>query len=396
MVGSKDRKMKKNSLTTEKGQSLVILAILLVVLLAFVALALDGGNTYVRRRQAQTAADAGALAGARQLCETASASEAILAAQDYAITRNGSDTADVTVFLDDGQVQVDTKITFDTFLAHLIGRPQMEVQATATAECQSPGAGQGIIPTAWACNPPINPPPPDEDGDCEQDTITPEELEEYLTNPPLPHCSPICPELYIIMNTDSTGDEYCAPDGTIDCDFDGDGENDLIAQGDRSWLNLDGGNPSDVEMRSWVEDGYAGELFIHTWFAGSPGAQTPVFNSVSTRIGDFLIIPVFDDLCGSEPSADGACSDSFHDQDTVVVGNGQSYFHVIGFSIFVPTCVDSGGQDVCPGHNEAVVNGMDHQEKTIEGYFIEGTVSGLGGGGSQGVDVGSYVLFLIK
>lgn len=51
----------------EKGQALIILAIVMVVLLLFAALAIDGGSLFVLRRQAQNASDAGAMAGARQL-----------------------------------------------------------------------------------------------------------------------------------------------------------------------------------------------------------------------------------------------------------------------------------------------------------------------------------------
>jgi hypothetical protein len=48
----------------EEGQVLVIVVVAIIALLAFVALAVDGGLAYVDRRSAQNAADAGALAGA--------------------------------------------------------------------------------------------------------------------------------------------------------------------------------------------------------------------------------------------------------------------------------------------------------------------------------------------
>jgi hypothetical protein len=51
----------------EQGQAIVIMAFIMIGLLAFLALAIDGGNTFVERRRAQNAADAGALAGARTL-----------------------------------------------------------------------------------------------------------------------------------------------------------------------------------------------------------------------------------------------------------------------------------------------------------------------------------------
>lgn len=51
----------------ERGQAIVIMAFALIALLAFAALAIDGGNAYVERRRSQNGADAGALAGARQI-----------------------------------------------------------------------------------------------------------------------------------------------------------------------------------------------------------------------------------------------------------------------------------------------------------------------------------------
>ena len=49
----------------ENGQALVQVALMLVVLLGFLALAVDVSQVYLKRRQLQNAADAGALEGAR-------------------------------------------------------------------------------------------------------------------------------------------------------------------------------------------------------------------------------------------------------------------------------------------------------------------------------------------
>ena len=54
----------------ESGQILVFVVLFMIGLFAMLALVLDGGNTYAKRRAAQNAADAGALAGARTLCIT--------------------------------------------------------------------------------------------------------------------------------------------------------------------------------------------------------------------------------------------------------------------------------------------------------------------------------------
>lgn len=48
----------------ERGQVLVLVALVIVLLLGFAALALDGGNIYADRRSAQAAADTAALSGA--------------------------------------------------------------------------------------------------------------------------------------------------------------------------------------------------------------------------------------------------------------------------------------------------------------------------------------------
>ncbi|MGB9641068.1 MAG: pilus assembly protein TadG-related protein, partial [Anaerolineales bacterium] len=56
----------KRMLKQEKGQAIVLIALAMVVLLGFTALAIDGGMLYSDRRHAQNAADAAALAGALQ------------------------------------------------------------------------------------------------------------------------------------------------------------------------------------------------------------------------------------------------------------------------------------------------------------------------------------------
>jgi hypothetical protein len=53
----------------ERGQSLVLVVFMLVVLLVFAGLAIDGGMAFLERRRMQNAADAGALAGTRELAE---------------------------------------------------------------------------------------------------------------------------------------------------------------------------------------------------------------------------------------------------------------------------------------------------------------------------------------
>ncbi|HUG04966.1 MAG TPA: pilus assembly protein TadG-related protein [Candidatus Limnocylindria bacterium] len=72
----------------ERGQALILIAAALGGLLLGIGLALDTGQLFVARRAAQTAADAGAWAGAAVLYAGGSAAQARTAATDDA-TRNG-------------------------------------------------------------------------------------------------------------------------------------------------------------------------------------------------------------------------------------------------------------------------------------------------------------------
>ena len=52
-----------NHLKREEGQSAVMMALAMIVLIAFVALVVDMGNIYAQRRQVQNAVDAASFAG---------------------------------------------------------------------------------------------------------------------------------------------------------------------------------------------------------------------------------------------------------------------------------------------------------------------------------------------
>ncbi|HEX6607475.1 MAG TPA: pilus assembly protein TadG-related protein, partial [Chloroflexia bacterium] len=56
-----------NSRRVVKGQTVVIVALCALALLAFVGLAVDGGSTLLQRRTMQNGADAGALAAVQAM-----------------------------------------------------------------------------------------------------------------------------------------------------------------------------------------------------------------------------------------------------------------------------------------------------------------------------------------
>jgi hypothetical protein len=360
---------------SEAGQSMVLFGLLLVVLFGMLALVMDGGYAFLQRREAQTAADAGALAGARELCITGDAALATNAAIAYAISRNSALEADVSII--DGEVQVTTRIPFPTFFGRVLGRPSMTSSALAAAGCFAPSAANGILPVAWNCSPPI--------GGSDS-----------------PDCQIIYNKLYVIMDSKGSSDDfYCQdppnsglPAGALDCDYDDDGLNDVLAGGDRSWLDLNGGGGGSSELVDWINGGFVGEVYYHTWFGGQSGVANDVFQAAHGRVGDYVLFPVFDQYCdGGLPES--FCPAYYHAQDTTVPSGGTAtlYYHVITFALFYITCVDAPPYGPCPGHEAA---GLPNNVMTIEGFFVKGFVKGIKGRPSDGVDAGAYTLYLTR
>lgn len=85
-------KIRHNVAIHEDGATLVLIAIVLVMLIAFAALALDVGHLYVVRNELHNAADAGALAGARRLLN--SDGSVFFGANDIAHTAAEANRAD--------------------------------------------------------------------------------------------------------------------------------------------------------------------------------------------------------------------------------------------------------------------------------------------------------------
>jgi len=123
----------------ERGQSIILVTIVLMALFVFAAVAVDGARLYALRRQMQNAADAGALAGAYQTCSEGPRGQIIYRATAEAARfarLNEAQAVDVTVNLKKNTVGVVASITFPTFFAGLVGIPELSIQARATAMCQ--------------------------------------------------------------------------------------------------------------------------------------------------------------------------------------------------------------------------------------------------------------------
>ncbi|HVM24458.1 MAG TPA: pilus assembly protein TadG-related protein [Candidatus Limnocylindrales bacterium] len=148
--------------SAERGQVLVIFSLLIVILLAFAGMSVDIGRQQAERRYVQTAADAAALAGCRELIEGSSDAAAAATARQVAEMNLGSSPsgtnsaiAETPTYADlDGNgvietdemssgilvsssgVRVAISGTMDTMLARLVGVSTFDVGARARCALQ--------------------------------------------------------------------------------------------------------------------------------------------------------------------------------------------------------------------------------------------------------------------
>lgn len=142
----------KNRISDEAGASMIVVALSLVVLFGFAALAIDGGFLLVERRLAQNAADNAVLAGAWAGCSSSEA--AGNTAAEASVVKNGYTAPELSFFQhaapDDDLWEAQVTTSVDHKFAPLIGFSSSGVAAKAQAICV-PGGGAGTIETGiWA------------------------------------------------------------------------------------------------------------------------------------------------------------------------------------------------------------------------------------------------------
>ena len=419
--------------SSERGQSLVLVALLFLAFAAILALVLDGGSAYAARRQAQNAADAGALAGASYMCEHRDASGGVNKAVQFAVSNGAVNPPAVVANLNTGSVVVTATVQKDTFFAGLIGVSQVSPRAVAEARCRPP-VGMGILPVAWSCRETVV------EGEilpglgcaqkfgdsntyilmdsvkvvgkqCKGKNIDPDDPACYTQN------DLMCDQLLDDNGNGSIDSiEFTTiTTGTIDCDLNNDGINELMAGGARSWLDLNGGGGGANELTNWIKNGFPDPISPHTWLPEESGVSTSIFHTAAaSAVGKDVILPVFDKICSNypnditDPETKAACNVFLAFDDRTKASSNMN-FHVITFAKFHVTCVQTGknkvtaepalglhGNDPCPGHQKAVDNkSIDENDKTIEGYFTNDQIYGYGGSGSF-VDAGAFVVVLVR
>jgi hypothetical protein len=248
-------------LRSESGQALVVSVLFIVVLLGGIALTLDVGSWYREHRQAQTTADAAALAGAQLLAT--SPSQAQTAAQTYADKNGGGiDTPNGITFRSDftpnDTVVITVTRTAPGFFAKLFSIDSVTVHAKAAARAAVP------IDARWAA------------------PITVNKLHPLLSGPGCP-----------CFNQDTT-----IPLGKTG------------APGAFALVNLDNnagpGTIGASTLGDWIVHGFNAYLPLGDYLS-DPGAKWndgPIQSSLVLRTNTDLLFPVYDTLTGNGSNAE--------------------------------------------------------------------------------------------
>lgn len=136
--------IRKKGQRSERGQILAIVALSLVVLMAFAGLTADVGLIYGSRRQMQTAADAAAVAGANALQGSSTVASGYVTAAQDAAAMNGFTNATSGVSVNVSEVtcpnasaeqcvRVDVSQPEPTYFLRVLGYNSLNVSTEAIA-----------------------------------------------------------------------------------------------------------------------------------------------------------------------------------------------------------------------------------------------------------------------
>ena len=237
---------RRSNQSRESGQTLVLVALMLVGFVAMLGLVLDGGNIYFQRRRMQNAADAGAIAGAVVLAKNGTGDEARAKALEYALTHNLAESAQVTI--SSNSVTVVAHATATMTFARILGITSMDVNATAEAAWAPLGAIYGCAPIA---------------------------VRDFAYD---------------------FGQEYTIWDDEKDQDpLSGN-----ITGGNRGWLNMSCVYPASCgdggasQLKDWMRNGYQGILRIDSDIRGSDGVVASVIEQA--QVGQVLRVVIYDGI----------------------------------------------------------------------------------------------------
>jgi Flp pilus assembly protein TadG len=140
----------RRRLAGERGAAAVTLALLLIPLLGFAAIAVDVGALYAERARLQVAADAAAIAVAQD-CSRGNCGDMLATAQSLITANDGDGTAAHPELSNDPlSVTVTGSTPKEHWFAPVLGYDSTAVEATATVGWGAPSQGPAVLPLAFS------------------------------------------------------------------------------------------------------------------------------------------------------------------------------------------------------------------------------------------------------
>ena len=292
----------------DRGQSLILVALAMTMLLGITAFTTDIGYLFWQKRHLQNTADAGALAGARELID-GDTSQIDDVVSKY-VDAHGLDEAELdNINIENPQVTVELKGNRNLFFARILGMETADIRVRATARVGSIEGINGLIPIGIK--------------------------ENVLSG------DTSCGEGLIIITKDNFGnwedeDENNEPgsegenDGENgDGDGDGDGKEEEnkgseIGPGNWGWVNLAYPENSNVhDQKKYIEEGYGKVIKIGDTIETDPGANI----GATKHLNDL------------KPILEGYIDDDNGERDTLFIpvlkekeGSGNYQVEIVGFA----------------------------------------------------------------
>jgi len=287
--------MLRKVMVKDDGQSLVQFALIIVILLSFVSLAVDAGNVFSMRRKLQNAADAAALAAARELCLGHTPTQASTTANTYlvkngasgigAISGNSGDTSTIAFTNDNTKVVVGAKGTAGLVLGNLVNVDEIKVTANANAACGKANSACDLWPIIFSadlwkqipCGKTI----------AVWDTFNQDQVECFIGGKYEPNlckcynCDPqnLMVDDFIIVNDIRRG--------WVDYPVSEDPRYPDVCKESGSGAN---------ELRCNIAEGYQGKITLPKWIDALNGVKASAFKEVEDRVGDTVRIPLYNNL----------------------------------------------------------------------------------------------------
>jgi Flp pilus assembly protein TadG len=130
----------------ERGQLIVVFALALVALIAMVGLIVDGGDTFLQRRDEQNVADSAAMAAGYAYVNGQDPTAAALSAASDNGFVNGQNGTSITVTVGSGSITVDVSRPHRNFFSGIVGFTSWGVSTTASVAAGVPNGAYGAMP----------------------------------------------------------------------------------------------------------------------------------------------------------------------------------------------------------------------------------------------------------